>query len=137
LWVTIFFSYIITSFTNPVKDLIFLSHTFCQKCLSHWINDNKTCPICRHEVLNELVGKDLVADKIIQDLEVQCGNQECQWKDRLENLDKHIKTCSFFQPPEWLARATDIIEIDDEKPSKHIIYGDVISFLYLRILTGF
>jgi len=82
------------------------------------------------EVLNELLGKDIIADRIIQDLEVQCVNQECQWKDKLENLDKHIKACSFYQPPEWLSRATDIIEIDDEKekPSKHIIYGDVTKF---------
>jgi hypothetical protein len=51
------------------------------------------------------MGKDLIAEKIIQDLEVFCVNQLCDWKDCLENLNKHVKACPFAETPAWLSKA--------------------------------
>lgn len=96
----------------------FSRHTFCRKCLSHWLKDHHTCPFCRDDVDQQLMSKDQIASSLIQDLEVHCVNSQCPWTDRLEELDNHFKNCNFSQPPEWLTRAKDIIEIDDEQISQ-------------------
>ncbi len=42
------------------------------------------------------MGKDLLAEKIINDLEVFCVNDKyCKWKDKLELLPRHVKVCEF------------------------------------------
>ncbi len=42
------------------------------------------------------LGKDLIAEKIINDLEVFCINDKyCQWKDKLELLPRHVEVCEF------------------------------------------
>jgi len=51
------------------------------------------------------MGKDLIAEKIIQDLEVYCVHKLCDWKDSLENLNKHVKNCPFAETPAWLSQA--------------------------------
>jgi len=51
------------------------------------------------------MGKDLIAEKIIQDLEVYCVNKLCDWRDSLENLNKHVKNCPFAETPAWLSKA--------------------------------
>jgi hypothetical protein len=78
------------------------SHTFCTDCFVKWTASGVTCPVCRAEINTELIGKDLITEKIIQDLEVQCINRMCDWKGRLESLGKHVKTCPYEKPPEWL-----------------------------------
>lgn len=60
------------------------------------------------------MGKDLVADKIIQDLQVQCPNSSCTWKDSLEHLDKHYKNCSYTKSPEWLKTDQEYIKIEED-----------------------
>jgi len=66
------------------------------------------------------MSKDQIANKLIQDLQVQCVNSQCPWTDRLEELDNHFRNCTFSQPPEWLTRAKDVIEIDDEQQIEQI-----------------
>lgn len=42
------------------------------------------------------LGKDLIAEKIINDLEVFCINDKyCKWKDKLELLPRHVEVCEF------------------------------------------
>jgi len=42
------------------------------------------------------LGKDLIAEKIINDLEVFCVNDKyCKWKDKLELLPRHVEACEF------------------------------------------
>ena len=42
------------------------------------------------------MGKDLLAEKIINDLEVFCINDKyCKWKDKLELLTRHVEVCEF------------------------------------------
>jgi len=59
------------------------------------------------------MGKDLIAEKIIQDLEVFCVNQLCEWKDKLEYLNKHVKSCPFAKTPDWLSQAKNSIKADE------------------------
>jgi len=102
-------------FRDPTR--LFCGHTFCRKCLSHWLKDHHTCPFCRDEVDQQLMSKDHIASQLIQDLEVKCPNSDCSWTNRLEELEDHFKSCDFSKEPEWLARAQDFIEIDDEQIS--------------------
>jgi hypothetical protein len=50
------------------------------------------------------MGKDLIADKIILDLEVFCINKLCDWKGKLSDLQKHVRYCPMAKPPEWLTK---------------------------------
>lgn len=98
----------------PYYDILF-SHTFCQSCITEWAAKNKTCPICRKDVEIGLMGKDLISEKIIMDLEVRCPNRLCDWKDRLEILAKHLKSCAFAKTPGWLNDAQKVINLDENK----------------------
>ena len=89
-------------------------HTFCQKCIAQWNKKHQTCPVCRAEVYKELTGKDLIAENLIQELEVQCYHPGCQWREKLENLQNHATRCAFYKAPEWLSRVETFIEIDDD-----------------------
>ena len=60
------------------------------------------------------MGKDLIADKIIQDLEVYCVNKLCDWKDSLENLNKHVKNCPYAQTPAWLSKAQSNMQAEEK-----------------------
>lgn len=40
-------------------------------------------------------------------------NKLCDWRDRLENLPKHVKNCAFAKTPEWLNEAQSKIQIQD------------------------
>lgn len=106
------------------------SHTFCNKCILPWITNKQTCPVCRAEVLMELTGKDLIANSIIQDLEVQCQNNGCQWTDKLESLHKHLISCLFHKKPEWLSRVNEFIKIDDDTPVSESLLRSVIVITY-------
>ena len=51
-----------------------------------------------------MIQKDIIADKIINDLEVFCFNKyNCNWRGSLEQLKKHSKNCLFGKKdvPEW------------------------------------
>ena len=61
-----------------------------------------------------LLGKDLIADKIVLDLEVYCVNKLCDWKDKLENLNKHVKTCIFAKAPQWLNEAQNNVGREED-----------------------
>lgn len=78
-----------------------------------WEKSNNSCPQCRTVIENNLIGKDLIAEKIIQDLEVYCVNKLCDWKGGLETLSKHVKACPFAKTPEWLSQAQSSINLDE------------------------
>lgn len=61
------------------------------------------------------MGKDLISEKIIMDLEVRCTNRLCDWKDRLENLPKHLKNCAFAKTPNWLNEAQNFANLNENK----------------------
>ena len=39
----------------PINKLVNTScnHIFCNTCFFRWMYDNKTCPICRHQMIKE------------------------------------------------------------------------------------
>jgi hypothetical protein len=48
-------------------------------------------------------------------------NKLCDWRDRLENLPKHVKNCAFAKTPEWLNEAQGKIQFQDgPAPDKYM-----------------
>lgn len=81
-------------FTNPTR--LECSHTFCHSCITSWLKSNKSCPHCRKKFTNNVkYGRDLIAESIINKLDVKCYNYQCPWKGKLEDLEKHKKNCFF------------------------------------------
>ena len=78
-------------FTNPIR--LNCGHTFCGKCIEHWFLSCYKCPTCRSKVTD--FSKDLLANAIVNDLEVKCDNEEkgCPWKGVLSELKNHLKVC--------------------------------------------
>eukprot|EP00357_Protocruzia_adherens_P034116 CAMPEP_0114993302 /NCGR_PEP_ID=MMETSP0216-20121206/12451_1 /TAXON_ID=223996 /ORGANISM="Protocruzia adherens, Strain Boccale" /LENGTH=327 /DNA_ID=CAMNT_0002356923 /DNA_START=263 /DNA_END=1246 /DNA_ORIENTATION=- len=64
------------------------------------------------------MGKDLIAFKIINDLDVRCHNDGCKWEGPLCNADKHLETCLYDKErmPEWLKQNMGA----EETPDKNI-----------------
>jgi hypothetical protein len=66
------------------------------------VQTNQGCPECGVSINTEEIGKDVTADKIIQDLDILCMNHDCDWKGKFEKLPKHIEICPFGKQPHWL-----------------------------------
>ena len=69
------------------------------------------------------MGKDLVAEKIIEDLDVACNHKLCDWKGKLSELKKHTKGCAFAKPPEWLSQLQGSKSLEDEGPKDWALIG--------------
>ena len=88
---------------NPTR--IKCANTFCEKCIDDWIKLKKHCPICNVKFKGKHGGsKDLMANKLIRQLEVKCLNVGCLWIGTIEELEIHLKNCTSFEQncPEWL-----------------------------------
>jgi len=81
------------------------------------------------------MGKDLIAEKIIQDLEVFCVNQLCEWKDKFENLNKHAKSCPYSKTPEWL-KAQSSVKFDDNQAPVGDMYLEAVFYTTEKLLAN-
>lgn len=71
------------------------SHTFCHDCIYQWSTTKGKCPICRKFFSAVSLQKDLIGFNMVNELEVYCVNSGCPWKNTLQNLNEHLKTCYF------------------------------------------
>lgn len=81
-------------FNNPMR--LDCGHTFCYKCIVNLVSKyHKLCPICRVNIKEGCITRDLLAYNIINDLEVTCNNEMkgCPWKGQLMELINHLKLC--------------------------------------------
>jgi len=103
-----------SSFDNNFTIMQF-RHTFCRKCITHWLHDKKSCPVCRKHTEESSMEKDSKTNSMIDELEVYCPNTECTWKDKLLNLNKHYNSeCTFTKSPEWLNKNQNYIQIEED-----------------------
>ena len=86
-------------------------HTFCEDCIKNYLNKySKNCPQCRAsiDVKKRPLKKDIMADQIINELEIFCTNRSkgCAWSGALQNLANHLSSnCKFNKEmPEWLRK---------------------------------
>lgn len=80
-------------FVDPKR--ISCGHTFCNLCIISWLENKNNCPLCRCKISKSGVSKDIIAEKIIHQLEVKCGFKGCPWEGRLEDYMKHKRNCYF------------------------------------------
>jgi len=100
-------------FLDPTR--LLCGHIFCRKCITHWLHDKKSCPVCRKHTEESNMERDSRTNCIIDELEVHCPNSECTWKDKLLNLNKHYNSeCDFTKNPEWLSQNQNYIQIEED-----------------------
>ena len=80
-------------FKNPSR--INCGHTYCKICIDMWFKTNKNCPICRVKIAKSKASKDLIAENIINNLEVKCSNKGCPWIGMLDMFNSHKSSCYF------------------------------------------
>lgn len=85
-------------FRNPIR-LKSCGHTYCMKCILEWSRHNLNCPLCRQNFTEDDIKTDILANDIINDLEIYCINSGCPWKGKLMDLEVHLQKC-FFNPNE-------------------------------------
>ena len=80
------------------------------------MNTSCACPQCRGKISPENMSKDQIPEKIIDDLQVACPNDLCEWKDRLELFEKHVKNCKIDKElPNWARNTQNFINHDVEQ----------------------
>ena len=65
------------------------SHTYCQKCITDWMKENKYCPMCRKNIAGKPVPS-IALDNAIDKL-VECLPEEAR-KERAELLEERTST---------------------------------------------
>lgn len=80
-------------FRQPTR--IRCGHTFCQCCVQAWAKKALTCPQCRERFSLKTCSKDLIADRLVLELQVKCGYEGCGWVGQLGNAQTHAKACAF------------------------------------------
>jgi len=70
-------------------------HTFCYLCIEQWATFKKHCPVCKRGFGHRELEKDLIANKIIDDLEVKCIHVGCSWQGAESLRNKHQRCCTY------------------------------------------
>lgn len=78
-------------FTNPVR--LSCKHTFCRDCIEKWHQKKSGCAICKKKFGKKSIAVDLIASYLVNDLEVICRNEGCEWNGRLELAESHENQC--------------------------------------------
>lgn len=76
----------------PCKDGL---HIFCEMCITKWLKDNKTCPICRSKQSSNNLVKVQILDDMINKIECKCDKKECEWNGKISELSNHKKECDY------------------------------------------
>lgn len=66
---------------------------FCNDCLNKWLKSNKTCPHCRKKNFKFIESKPMKRE--INELEMNCGNQECEVVTTYSKFNKHLSECPY------------------------------------------
>ena len=80
-------------FKDPVR--LHCGHTYCKECITDWSKKNSICPLCRMTFNIDYIQRDLIGYNMVNELLVYCVNKGCCWKDKLFNLNEHVKHCNF------------------------------------------
>lgn len=88
---------------DPYKSPVFVpcGHTFCQKCMKMWLNQNSTCPVCKKRVSQSDVKPNFLVENIMEVLTKKNDPKFCADCEgtlafmKSEKLDtSHFTTCS-------------------------------------------
>lgn len=109
-----------TPFYEPVTTLT-CKHTFCRSCLEQHVLLSREegldplCPYCRDELKGKRCPSCQIIDEededetydtadriilnMVNELQVKCPEDCCNWKNSRRSLEKHVKTCLFVSVP--------------------------------------
>jgi hypothetical protein len=99
-----------------------------------WLNEQRSCPICRTPCNRRGLGDDLIAFNAVNDLAVICLHKGCGWTGKLANAEGHDSECAFH--PErlepWIANKLPEKGFGEEEDLDGEEEGSLLSSLYLK-----
>ena len=102
---------------SSMRVLIFIfSHIFCWLCIQEWGANTirkDLCTVCKKEIGDRELEKDLIATNIIGDLLVICNYSGCHWRGREAELRGHLHNCD-HRPRKHISSRAVIEVIEDE-----------------------
>ena len=78
-------------FKSPVR--LPCKHTFCNDCIVKNYKNSRVCPICRKRIVFKNIKPDLTAGCIVNDLDVECLFNGCEWNGKREHSKSHYDEC--------------------------------------------
>lgn len=76
------------------------------------------CPYCRKNFKLNQLKTNLLANAMINELEIYCSNRvlKCPWKGEMQRIAAHLKICAYGkdQIPAWLAEHQLSLEREEE-----------------------
>ena len=72
--------------------------TYCSDCITHWLNNSKTCPNDRRNLnKNGLSSPPRALKNLLDNLLISCENlgEGCKVRVKLGELDKHMNECEY------------------------------------------
>lgn len=76
-------------------------HIFCEACITQWIPNKDSCPNCRFPIkdsIRSIKTENLSLYRFMSKLEINCVNDECDYKGNLGNLEDHLTNkCEFVK----------------------------------------
>ena len=127
-------------FKNPAR--LDCAHTFCRQCISKWLKEQKSCPVCRNPSNGRSLANDHIANYATEDLEVVCTNNGCIWTGKLKDSKAHEKRCKFHPDrlDPWIANKIPLQELgedeDLERPESNLLcnlyekYGGAVKSIF-------
>lgn len=119
-------------FKTPFR--INCGHTFCKECIFRWLEDNKTCPVCRKLFSKKTTRIDSIADQVVNDLQVICMHKGCSWTGPLKESEDHAYICVFhpdrLEP--WIADKIPEKNLGEEKDLDIEAESSLLCSLYLH-----
>lgn len=81
-------------FQSPVSS--YCKHTFCRSCIETWIQQNNSCPICRHPLEAQSIATNTASNILLNQLDsllvrcLKCNDASI----KRANFDAHLRRCS-------------------------------------------
>lgn len=82
-------------------------HSICSCCVSEC---GLECPECRQKFDKKKISKDILAFNLIEELTVQCNQQDCEWKGRFDDFKTHYRQKHMLAPVNNQKAQSDLVE---------------------------
>lgn len=103
------------------------NHSFHNKCLTPWLINKNTCPLCRHEIYEKFIDED-------SDLESD-DEDEPEYHVHIDNSIITLEDSSVTKITQRIIELTDHMESDFQDPLKHNWYIDDDFVFYTTVNT--
>jgi hypothetical protein len=70
-------------------------HMACLSCITTALDSNQECPTCKTYLSIKKLSRSLAIGQIIDDLEIKCSSDKCDWTGKLGEQSTHSESCEF------------------------------------------